>query len=51
MEWEEKVGDRDTWQAYLEAMVEEYQHTCKGGMACEQIGTLKYKGDIKAFMT
>jgi len=47
---EEEVGDQDTWQAYSEAIQEQYQYTREADTACEKIDALRYKGDIKAFM-
>ena len=51
VEREEEMGDWDTWQANSEAIQEEYQDTREADMACEKIDALRYKGDIKAFMT
>jgi len=51
VEREEEMGDRDTWQAYLEAIQKEYQDTPEADTACEKIDALKYEGDIKALLT
>jgi hypothetical protein len=44
-------GGRDNWVAYSEAIVNEYTHPREGAAAHDTLKALKYKGDIKAYLT
>jgi hypothetical protein len=45
------VGDQDTWNAYSEAIQDEYLDPREAATAFNQISMLRYKGDIKAYLT
>jgi hypothetical protein len=45
------VGDQDTWNAYSEAIQDEYLDPREAATAFNQISALRYKGDIKAYLT
>ena len=45
------VGDADTWNAYSEALQDEYLDPRKAATAFNQLSALRYKGDIKAYLT
>jgi hypothetical protein len=42
---------RDNWTAYSEAIINEYTDPREGAAAHDQLKALKYKGDIKAYLT
>jgi hypothetical protein len=44
-------GRRDNWVAYSEALVNEYTDPREGAVAHDKLKALKYKGDIKAYLT
>ena len=41
------VGDEDTWNAYSEAIQDEYLDPCEAATAFNQMLALCYKGDIR----
>ena len=45
------VGDADTWNAYSEALQDEYLNLREAATAFNQLSALRYKGDIKAYLT
>jgi hypothetical protein len=45
------VGDEDTWNAYSEAIQDEYLDPREAATAFSQLSALRYKGDIKAYLT
>jgi len=45
------VADEDTWNAYSEAIQDEYLDPREAATAFNQITALRYKGDIKAYLT
>ena len=45
------VGDGDTWNAYSEALQDKYLDPREAATAFNQLSTLRYKGDIKAYLT
>jgi hypothetical protein len=44
-------GHQDNWVAYSEAIVNEYTDPREGAAAYDKLRDLKYKGDIKAYLT
>jgi len=44
------VGDADTWNAYSEALQDEYLDPREAATAFTQLSALRYKGDIKAYL-
>jgi len=45
------VEDADTWNAYSEALQDEYLDPREAATAFNQLSALRYKGDIKAYLT
>jgi len=45
------VGDADTWNAYSEALQDEYLDPWEATTTFNQLSALHYKGDIKAYLT
>lgn len=45
------VGDGDSWNAYSEALQDEYLDPREAATAFNQLSALRYKGDIKAYLT
>lgn len=45
------MGERDTWTAYTSAIRTEYWDTREAANTQLKLGQLKYKGDIKAYLT
>jgi hypothetical protein len=45
------VSDEDTWNAYSEAIQDEYLDPREAATAFNQLSALRYKGDIKAYLT
>jgi hypothetical protein len=55
LEWHQarrrQYDDTDTWEAYSSALQKEYLDPREGGQALQKMWTLRYKGDIKAYLT